>query len=210
MSSNFLIGLFGAIGSISWCGVYVLALYCGWRDKTYSIPIPAIVANVAWELLYSTVFNEFSPVGPYIPIVWLILDVALLLQAAWYRPTEFPSMSTAAVCVNILAGMVFCLTILYYAELQKITYISSAFPQNLMMSMLFVSMLRSRGNTRGQSLYIAALKLIGTAMAMAVGHAQGLTRSGIYVATFIAIEFYDFYYLAALYFQMRLAAKAPR
>jgi hypothetical protein len=40
----------------------------------------------------------------------------------------------------------------------------TAFGQNFMMSVLFITMLVSRGNVAGQSVYIALFKLMGTAI----------------------------------------------
>lgn len=151
------------LSGISWMVVYGFAIVRGFADKTYAIPLPAILANLAWEFLYGTVFRNQSPAGPYIPIIWLALDIVIFFQALRYWQREFPSLDKTVFTLLIMAGLATCMGILYSSEIENLEYFRSAFPQNLMMSVLFLQMLFVRDDARGQSLYIALFKFLGTA-----------------------------------------------
>lgn len=91
----------------------------------------------------------------------------ILYQLLAYGPREFPSLPRRvfyAVFFLALAaafGAVLSITV----EFGDFDGAYSAFGQNLMMSVLFLSMLYSRRSLRGQSVSIALLKMAGTALA---------------------------------------------
>jgi hypothetical protein len=184
-------------------GLYVLALIRGFVDKTYAIPLPAILANVCWEALYGTIFRNQSPVGPYVPVAWLILDLGLLFQVLRYGRREFPGINPNLFVLIIAAGLAVCGGMLYYAQVEGIDFLSSAFPQNLMMSILFVPMIFVRTDARGQSFYVAVFKLLGTLCAILLASFPVIALSGMKTVTFLAILFFDTLYIILVYQKLR-------
>jgi hypothetical protein len=83
-------------------------------------------------------------------------------------------------------------------EFQNLNGMYAAFGQNLMMSVLFVVMLRRRGDLGGQSLYIAIFKMIGTILPSILFFArnpESILMNTLYISIFI----FDFIYVGLLY-----------
>ena len=179
------------ISGVCWTIVYIDGIRLGFKDKSYAIPFYALALNFAWELLYTyhgfringvDVQNVFSA-------VWLAFDVGILYTyfkfgrkyfdypLAMLPPLPQPSpggrggnadathnTSSAFIGWSVL-GLITAFAIEYafireFGVAKGAAY--SAFPQNLLMSVLFISMLARRGNRDGQSLTIAVSKWLGT------------------------------------------------
>ena len=165
------------ISGVCWTIVYILGIRIGFRDKSYAIPFYALALNFAWELLYTfygfqinglNVQNVFSA-------VWLTCDIGILYTYFKYGLKYFPLLpeesgvkpphpKNAFVWWSVL-GLITALLVEYairreFGVAKGAGY--SAFLQNLLMSILFITMLVRRGSREGQSLTIAISKWIGT------------------------------------------------
>lgn len=167
------------ISGVCWTIVYIDGIRVGFRDKSYAIPFYALALNFAWELLYTyfgfrtngvTVQNSFNA-------VWLAFDVGILYTYFRFGRKYFrgfrdqsPAIPTrrdsdfAFVAWSVLA-LVTAFAVQYafrreFGVAKGAAY--SAFPQNLIMSILFIGMLVKRGSREGQSLTIAINKWLGT------------------------------------------------
>ncbi len=196
--SDFELILFKSICGVSWTIVYVLAIIRGYADKTYAIPMPAIIANLAWELFHSTTLHIDTLVGLTV-IIWLLLDALIFIQAVWYGRREFHAMSRITFGLLISGGIVVCAMGIYWSRIKGYGYILSAFPQNLVMSALFIRMLYVRNDVRGQSMYLALFKALGTAAAMAQAAVPIRDLSWSYAITFLGILFFDSLYILLLH-----------
>ena len=176
------------ISGVCWTIVYIDAIRVGFRDKSYAIPLYALALNFAWELLYTyfgfrengvTVQNVFN-------VVWFAFDVGILYtyfrfgrkyfstdifspsadadaSDKAYRPAN-PGGADMFIAWSVL-GIITAFAVQYAFRLEfgvskAAGY--SAFPQNLIMSILFIGMLVKRGSREGQSLTIAVNKWLGT------------------------------------------------
>jgi hypothetical protein len=155
------------VGSgVLWTLAYLLIIRRGFLDRTYGMPLVALCANLSWEFIFSFVYPHDLPQRA-VNVVWFSFDLVILLQLLLYGPREFadlPRRAFYAVLALALAtsfGVVLAVTY----EFDDFDGVYSAFGQNLMMSVLFIAMLRSRGSLRGQSVGIALSKLGGTALA---------------------------------------------
>ena len=155
------------VGSgVLWTLAYLLMIRRGFLEGTYGMPLVALCANLSWELIFSFVHPHDLPQRA-VNIVWLSFDLVILFQLLLYGPREFADLprrlfhAAFALALATAFGAVLALTL----ELDDFDGAYSAFGQNLMMSILFVMMLYSRGSLRGQSVSIAALKMGGTALA---------------------------------------------
>ncbi len=151
------------LAGVFWTTAYALAIRRGFVDKTYGVPLLAVCANIAWELLYCTVLGDSSPVGSMVSAIWLALDAVILFQCFKYRSREIPGLPAWAHAILVAGAIGAFVALLYWAEKKEIYMIHSAFAQLALMSVLFIAMLFVRKDGRGQSVYIAAAMLIGNA-----------------------------------------------
>ncbi|WP_424212378.1 hypothetical protein ACN20G_09945 [Streptomyces sp. BI20] len=155
------------VSGIAWTVAYVGILRAGARDRTYGMPLAALVLNLAWESTYAV--NEFrhglSAQG-VVNVVWTALDVAIL--AGWFRHgrAELPAwvgrrLFIAWGVLALAAGYAVQWLFLAHFGTHDATR-NSAFLQNLLMSVLFIALYTRREGPRGQSLTVAMAKWLGT------------------------------------------------
>lgn len=155
------------VGSgVLWTLAYLLIIRQGFLDRTYGMPLVALCANISWEFIFSFVYPHDLPQRA-VNVVWFSFDAVILFQLLRFGPREFPGLSKKVfyavfgVALATSFGTVLGIT----REFDDFDGAYSAFGQNLMMSVLFCVMLYSRGSLRGQSVWIALLKMLGTALA---------------------------------------------
>jgi len=173
------------ISGVCWTIVYIDGIRVGFRDKSYAIPFYALALNFAWELLYT--YHGFRINGidtqNIFNAAWLTFDIGILYTYFRFGRKYFPWTGALAehesreesgvkpphskslfIVWSVLA-LITALAI-QYAVLREFGVAKgaaySAFPQNLIMSILFIAMLAKRGSREGQSLTIAVSKWIGT------------------------------------------------
>lgn len=165
------------ISGVCWTIVYIEGIRVGFRDKSYAIPFYALALNFAWELLYTILGFRTNGVDVQnvFNAVWFAFDVGILYTYFKFGKKYFsiirgqPPVTAGAsdktfVAWSVLA-LITALAIQYafrreFGVAKGAAY--SAFPQNLLMSVLFIAMLVKRGSREGQSLTIAVNKWIGT------------------------------------------------
>src|ERR1700730_11729630 len=154
------------VSGICWTVVYVEGIRVGFKDRSYAIPFYALALNFAWELLH-TVFGFRSGVSlqTIINAVWFTFDVGILYTYFKYGRKYFPRNLPARWFTGwSILGLLTALCV-EYAFIREFGVAVgagySAFLQNLLMSILFIDMFVKRGNSEGQSLYIAVSKWLG-------------------------------------------------
>jgi hypothetical protein len=189
------------IGSgVLWTLVYILVIRLGFRDKIYGMPIAALCANVSWEFIFSFIYHHQPPQN-YVNVVWFFFDLMIVYQALRFGRAEFSRVLPAR-----LFYPVFLLTlVLSFWGVLAITVEFkdwdgkyAAFGQNLMMSVLFISMLLARKDVSGQSIYIALFKLFGTLLPSILFYLRfpsSILLNYLYMSIFI----FDLIYVAMLY-----------
>jgi hypothetical protein len=155
------------VGSgVLWTLTYLLIIRQGFAHHTYGMPLAALCANISWEFIFAFVYPHDLPQRA-VNVVWLSFDVVILIQLLLYGPREFATLPRrlfyAAFALALATAFGAVLTMNLQFDDSDGAY--SAFGQNLMMSILFLTMLYSRGTMRGQSVWIAVLKMGGTALA---------------------------------------------
>jgi hypothetical protein len=186
---------------VLWTAVYILIIRLGFREKTYGMPIPALCANIVWEFVFSFIYPHEPPQN-YINIVWFIFDLVIVFQAVRFGPAGFAQKSLLypAFILGLLVSFGVILGITY--ELSDWDGKYAAFGQNLMMSILFIAMLLKRANVRGQSIYIAVFKMVGTllpSILFFLRFPNSFLLNFLYVATFV----FDLIYVLMLYARHR-------
>jgi hypothetical protein len=148
--------------------------------------------------------------------VWLCLDLVIAYTAVRFGPREFPYLPRWA----FYSGLGGTLVLSYLGvdlvcrEFDGGAGAYAAFGQNLMMSGLFLAMLAARFTAgrglAGQSAWIAAAKLIGTALAsLAIWVGGDYAHSGLLTYLYFAILVVDLAYLGAVILVGRASVPTP-
>lgn len=193
-----------------WTLTYILILRRGFKDKSYGMPVVALGANLAWEFLFSWILPHKSP-QLEVNRIWFLFDLAILWQTfrmgaaeqrhPWLRRAFVPLLA-AALIGGFLA--VYGITV----EFGDYDGIYSAFGQNLMMSIQFCSLLLSRNDMRGQSLWIALAKMVGTILPSILFHLK-YPNSFLLGFLFLGIFLADLVYAVLLHQKIRSQGAHP-
>ncbi|MBD2863544.1 transmembrane-type terpene cyclase [Paenibacillus oceani] len=207
------------IGSgVCWTAAYLFIIYRGYRNRTCGVPFAALCGNLGWEFLFSFVYPH-PPVQLIFNWIWLALDLIIMLQYIRYaRPQSDlfgrlkPALSYTAIGLSL--GAAFILVWAVTVEFHDFEGKYAAFGLNFLMSVLFLTMLSSQGK-RGQSVSIAAMKWIGTALASLLFfslYPQSVLLGVLYVFIFAldAVYFFAIYRITNKMVRPRLPVPPSR
>ncbi len=193
-------------GGLFWSLTYILIIRRGFKDKTYGMPLAALCANISWEAIFSFI-HPHSPPQLYINYIWFLLDVLIVLQFLKFGKTEFPDFSKRQFhAVFFLAtATAFSMVLFITYEFNDWQGAYTAFGMNFMMSILFITMLLNRDDLRGQSIYIAFFKMLGTGVSSLAFYLYQPISKGSFLLPFIfvSIFIYDLIYLGMIYQKYR-------
>lgn len=189
------------IGGAFWSLTYVLIIRRGFKDKTFGMPMAALCANISWEAIFAFFTPHESP-QIYVNYVWFFLDVIIVIQFLRYGKIEFSKISRWQFYGVFALGLAIAAPIILVInqEFDDNDGVYAAFGQNLMMSVLFVNMLRNREDTRGQSLGIGLFKMIGTGLSsMAFFFFKPIAQDSMLLQfLFVSIFVFDVIYVISL------------
>jgi hypothetical protein len=193
------------LSGIFWTIAYLLIIRRSIQDQSVGMPMAAICMNIAWEFIFSFIYPSTKP-QLYINYIWFFLDLIIVIQFLKLNKSEFgkhlPKNFFYPAFFSTLAVSFF--NMLFFTHDFSVergaTY--TAFEINLIMSMLFIYMLLSRNNVRGQSIYIAIAKMIGTACASLAVY-QSLSSSILLNFLYLAILLFDGVYTVMLHSKLR-------
>ena len=197
------------ICSICWTLAYIFAIRRGFKDKTCGFPVIAVLFNVAWEFGYTVIYPGISPVG-FVALIWLALDLIILGQIFMYRDrlSQIFKRKTSPL-FPIITGLLFFIGVIVAGEVNQFWIITSAFGQNLVMSILFVSMLFTRRHTGGQTVYIGMLKMVGTGIVVVPLLLDPLILSMFKKTIFAGIIIFDMAYTVGIYIKIKRQGESP-
>ncbi len=190
------------IGGAFWSATYILIIRRGFKDRTFGMPLAALCANISWEAIFAF-FTPHDPPQLYVNYVWFFLDAVIVWQFLKFGKKEFPQLSYwqfyAVFALGISIAIPMILAINYQLEDEVGAY--AAFGQNLMMSVLFVTMLMNRKGIAGQSFYIALFKMIGTGLSsLAFYLYRPIAQDSVLLQFFfVAIFVFDLIYTVSIY-----------
>ena len=186
-----------------WTLTYILIIRRGFIDETYGMPLVALCANISWEFIFSFLYPH-GPVQHPVDIVWFSLDLVILFQLLRYGPREFADLTKRAfyTMFGLALATSFCVILSATHEFDDWDGAYSAFGQNLLMSVLFVAMLRARGSPRGQSGRIAIFKMLGSGLASIAFYLYSPLSEGSVLLPFL--------YIATLMFDLTYAVTMVR
>jgi hypothetical protein len=185
-----------------WSLAYIFIIIRGFKDKTYGMPLFVMCINISWEFIFSFILPSTRP-QIYINYVWLILDAFIVMQFLRFGKSEFPTLSNKQFYTVFLFALAtgFGLTLSITYEFNDREGVYAAFGDCLLMSILFIVMLFRRDNLRGQSIYIAIFKMLGTACTSVAFYLyEPITRGSVLLPfLFISIFVYDLIYVGLIY-----------
>ncbi len=202
-----LIDVFGLASGIFWIITYAFVIRQGLLDRTFAMPFLALVMNITWEFLFT--FASPSVGGlmqESINAVWFAADVAILAIFLKYWRSDYPR--------NLPESYFWPMFVLAFAMVTPMMMaivavfgrddgsVYTAYVDNLIMSVLFLTMLIRRGDRRGQSMWIAWGKLLGTLTA-AISQYLYDPSNVLWLVIYIEIVVLDTLYVILL-------SKAPR
>src|SRR5438270_6717765 len=79
-----------ALSSVFWTLTYALILRRAARDRSYGMPLPALGANLAWEITFLVVTLRRDPLDARLALLvpWTLLDFGLVAQCLRYGRRE--------------------------------------------------------------------------------------------------------------------------
>jgi hypothetical protein len=198
---------------VLWTLAYLLIIRRGLLDRTYGMPLVALCANLSWEFIFSFVYPHDLPQRA-VNVVWFSFDLVILLQVLRYGPREFAGLTGRALYAMLTLALATSLGVVLSItyEFDDFDGAYSAFGSNLIMSGLFLTMLRARRSLRGQSVWIALSKMGGTALASCAFYFYNPDYAGSVLLPFIyvAILVFDGIYAGAVIAYARRRRKPDR
>ena len=185
--------------ALFWILTYILIIKRGFQDKAYGMPMVAICANISWEFIFAFIYPQ-NDLQKNITLIWFVLDIVIVLQYLIYSRKEFKRyLSTKLFYASFILtlGISFLTMLVITQELNDFEGRYAAFSQNLMMSGLFISLLFWRGNLKGQSIYIAIFKMLGTLCASIAFFIY--FRTSFITIISVAIFLYDWLYIVLVF-----------
>ncbi len=191
---------------------YIIIIYKSFKDKTCGMPLFALALNLAWEFTFSFIYPpENLLMARIMFILWLILDLIILYTffKYGYENLKYKNLITKKelnifAILDILFSIIFIIlfvndiSILYENSIvQASGFIANL--QNLIMSILFVNMILNRGNTLGQSIFIAIFKWIGTLAIAILKFSNMLPSTNTELLIIMLIQVFDIIYIHLTY-----------
>jgi hypothetical protein len=158
------------VGTGFWLVLYVVAIVAGFRGRTYAVPLVAIAANFAWELIAAV--YRVAPVALWHlgDILWLGLDAGIVWTLLRYGRSQqqIPEIRRA---FYPLVAFTFVLALVTQLALEQALNdqwgFLDAYLISVMMSILFFFMYFARRMKDDLSYVIAWCKLLGNGLTSA-------------------------------------------
>lgn len=184
---------------VFWSITYILIIRQGFKDKMLGIPMIALCSNISWEFIFSFLYSH-QGLQSIIDVIWFILDIIIVFQYMKYGRIEFekilPSNFFYPVFLLTMA-LSFSIILATIPEFNDFNGKYAAFGSNFLMSVLFIALFFTRGNTKGQSLFIAIFKMLGSLFA-ALGF-YIYFRTGLIALLSLGNLLFDLIYIALIY-----------
>ena len=155
------------VSGLCWTIVYIDGIRLGFKHKSYAIPFFALALNLAWELIHAIRGLAIGPdLQTIINCIWFLFDVGILWTYLKFGKKYFPpNIPQRWFGVWTILGLVTAVIVEFAFVREFDPFVGgayAAFLQNLLMSVLFITMLVRRGSREGQSFLIATSKWLGT------------------------------------------------
>ena len=154
-----------ALGTLLWMVAYVLSIWQGFKEKTYSVPIVAVCLCFTWEVLASTVTTAPVKLWHYGAIFWMLLDAVIVYQVFRYgRARQVIPEIRQWYYPILVCGLALALVGQYLFTIAFKDWLGFQFSYliNFVMSVCFIFMYFTRRDSGNLTYGIAWAKMLGT------------------------------------------------
>lgn len=177
--------MLGAAGDLLWLVTYLIAIWIGFKHRTYAVPLFAVALNVTWEFVYTAIYPSHDRVVFYLHAAWLVVDLIIVYQLYRFGRKEqrleffrrhYPLLLTLVLATCLIFQVTFDRFFYQIALFPMETGSGMAYMMNLVMSVLFFGLLFDREDLHGVSYTIAWTKMLGTAL-ISIGNTMSFLGS---------------------------------
>jgi hypothetical protein len=209
-----LLGVILFIGfDLFWVLTFILIIRRGQLDRAFGMPFVAIVANFAWDFIFGFIYPSIVP-QVYFNIIFLLFDLVIFWQLLRYWRREFTGITgpILAAGLGLTTAVIFALYFGIMVEFDDFGGVYVGFVNNFITSSVFIGMLLQRSDLRGQSLYIALCKMLGTgssALGLYLYPRPGFEGSTLLPLLYVSIFAIDLAYTILVYRKSRALGIDP-
>lgn len=197
------------LSGLFWIITYTLIINKSVKDKTYGMPFLAMCLNLSWEFVFAFIYKT-DTFHQIVCLIWYVLDLIIACAFLKYGYKDFKekySLNKISFLVLIVFTLISSFIFMILAPLdfgilfdgdifQTAGFI--AYFQNLLMSILFVLMFLEKRNLKGQSIFIAIFKWLGT-LSVSIMNLSGMVSSNpTELFVIFLIQFFDILYIYLL------------
>jgi hypothetical protein len=208
------------LGDLCWAIAYVLIIRQCFRQRTYGLPLVAIVLNFTWELLYSLVLpprcddGTVDMVKVAMILAWVALDAFIVWQLFRYGRAEQMYEEIRRYFPVVLAGSLLLAAAGNFAFAKF--YPDAAAPLsglmiNFVMSLLFIFLLFGRPDLHGIGWGASWFRVSGNSVIFLANlfllETSPPSVRGFVLFLFIGTAMFDFFFMVLLHKQR--AAQTP-
>ncbi|AOS64493.1 transmembrane-type terpene cyclase [Actinoalloteichus hymeniacidonis] len=194
---------------LGWLITYLLAIRQTVLDGRVAIPAYLVAINVAWEFSLTFLLEQTSTQRG-INLVWLVFNLVLLSLVFRYGRNDYPTLTQKAFAWSLVGVFVWAALLIMAGanEFHDRDGMYIGMILNVPLSAAFIFMLRRRGSSIGQSMYLAVAKLGGSFFAGLTGFILYPSRLLFFVIvpTMVAL---DILYVVLLHRRMRAEGRSP-
>lgn len=197
------------LSGLLWIITYILIINRSIKDKTYGMPFLAMCLNLSWEFVFAFIYKTdiFHQV---VCLIWFVLDLMLACTFFKYGYKDFKNKYSLSkisflILINftLISSFIFMILapsdfgILFHGDIiQTAGFI--AYLQNLLMSILFVLIFLERKNLKGQSIFIAIFKWLGTLSVSIMKLSSMVSSNPTELFIIFLIQIFDILYIYLL------------
>ncbi|MBP1152219.1 MULTISPECIES: hypothetical protein [unclassified Methylocaldum] len=180
-----------------WGVAYLLIIRRAFKDRAYGMPLLPLCTNLSYEFIFAFLLPDDPPLN-YANGIWFLIDLVIAYQYLRFGRKEFPSAlpqrwflpAFGLALVTAFAGI---LAITF--EFQDWHGNYTGWGDQLLISVSFPYLLVRRQSVKGQSVYIALSRMIGSIALIPAQYV--LTPDSLFLAyVYIAFIVFDLLYIA--------------
>ncbi len=190
--------------NLCWIATYILVIRRAHKDKAFGMPVIGLMANFAFDIVFSVILPAPFP-QILINLAYVGFGLAMGYQAWLYWRADFANLSNKQFYSMMVGAFLFFIGLFIVITFEfdnKEDGMFAGYVNVLVTSCLFVAMILRRQNVKGQSLYIAMMKWVGTAvlsLSLYIHPFPDLDGSILMHYLYIAIFIIDFIYVILVY-----------
>ncbi|GAA5157723.1 hypothetical protein [Viridibacterium curvum] len=144
---------------LGWLISYVVIIRRGIKDRACGMPLVPLCINLSWEFIFGFMHPDLPPAN-YVCMAYFVLDLGIVWTYFKYGREEMPALLPRALFIPaflLVLAMSFAGVLAVTYHFNDWTGSYTGWGDNFLIPCALIAMLLRRGNTRGQSMYVAVL-----------------------------------------------------